>query len=119
MEVAGSFKGLSSDRVKGLKPGDKLTSGGSAAVVLSVGTPVPSAITLATGKDTRRVPIKDQMDLPATLRVGCYVINAGEGALKCVVSGPTQQSDIAPGSVMPLAAPDGAWASFQIDEVKK
>src|SRR5438094_591007 len=40
MEVGGSFKGLSADRVKGLKAGDKLSSGGSVAEVMSVGTPV-------------------------------------------------------------------------------
>lgn len=119
VEVAGSFKGMSSDRVKGLKPGDKLTSGGSAAFVLSVGAPVPSAVTMRAGNDTIRVPIKDQTDLPATLRVQCYVVNGSDGTPKCVVPGPVQQSDVAPGSTLSLAAPDGAWAAFQIDVVKK
>jgi len=118
VEVVGSFKGLSSERVKGLKAGDKLVSGGSAAFVLSVGTPVPSSVTMRSGKDMMRVPIKDQTDLPATLRVQCFVITSADGVLKCVVPGPVQQSDVAPGSALSLAAPDGAWASFQIDQVK-
>jgi len=116
--VAGSFKGLSADRVKGLKAGDKLASGGSVAEVVSVGTPVPSAVTLRAGGETLRVPIKDQMDLPAVLKVTCFLVSAADGALKCAVPGPVQQADVAPGSTLSLASKTG-WATFQIDEVLK
>src|SRR4051812_36880954 len=45
MEVDGSFKGLSADRVKTLKAGDRIAgAGGSAADVVSVGAPRPSAV---------------------------------------------------------------------------
>ena len=118
IEVAGSFKGLSADRVKGLKAGDKLTSGGSVAEVVSVGTPVPSAVTLRVGTDTIHVPLKGQTDLPAVLKVKCFTVVAPDGALKCVVPGPVQQADVAPGSTLSLASPTG-WTVFQIDEIHK
>jgi uncharacterized protein DUF4330 len=117
--VAGSFKGMSAERVKGLKAGDKLASGGSIAEVVSVGAPVPSAVTLRTGGETLRVPLKDQMDLPAVLKVTCFLVTASDGALKCAVPGPVQQADVAPGSTLSLAAPDRGWVTFQIDEVRK
>src|SRR5205085_2410195 len=106
MVVAGSFKGLSADRVKGLKVGDKLVSGGSVAVVMSVGTPVPSAVTLRAGAETVRVPLADQTDLPAVLKVQCFVVTTADGVLKCVVPGAVQQSDVAPGSALSLAVSD-------------
>jgi hypothetical protein len=119
MTVAGSFKGMSSDRVKGLKAGDKLTSGGSTAVVVNVGAPVSSVVTLRVGGQTQQVPLAGKTDLPAVLDVQCFVVTTPDGALKCVVPGPVQQADVAPGSVLSLAAPDRAWATFQIDEVRK
>jgi hypothetical protein len=119
MVVEGSFKGLSSDRVQGLKAGDRLVSGGSTAVVMSVGPPVPSVMTLRIGGQTQRVPLAGKTDLPAVLKVQCFVATTPDGALKCVVPGPVQQADVAPGSTLSLAAPNAGWAMFQIDEVKK
>ena len=118
MKVAGSFKGLSADRVKGLKPGDRLTSEGSVATVLTVGAPVPSAVTLRVGGETVRVPLPGQTDLPAELTVKCFVVTTPDGALKCSVPGAVQQSDVAPGSTLTLASPNG-WVNFQIDQVEK
>ena len=121
MEVTGAFKGLSTNRVKGLKAGDRLPPGDAwLAEVVSVGTPVASAITLNAGASTLRVPIAGQTDLPAVLRVKCFVITNPNGSLKCAVPGVLQQSDVAPGSILSLTSPgDGGWASFQIDSVGK
>jgi Domain of unknown function (DUF4330) len=119
MVVDGSFKGLSSDRVKGLKAGDKLVSSGSAAFVMSVGAPVPSAVMLRSGSEMLRVPLEGKTDLPAVLKLQCFVMTTVDGVLKCVVPGPVQQTDVAPGAALSLAAPDGAWATFQIDTVRK
>src|SRR4051812_9996019 len=87
MTVSGSFKGMSSDRVKGLKAGDKLVSGASTAVVVNVGSPVPSVVTLRFGGQIQRVPIADKTDLPAVLKLQCFVVTTPDGALKCVVPG--------------------------------
>ena len=120
MEVSGSFKGLSSDRVKGLKPGDKFgPSGDAVAEVISVGTPAPSAVTLNAGAAVLHVPIEGKIDVPAVLRVKCFVVTMPTGLLKCAVAGPLQQSDVVPGSTLSLVAPDRGWAMFQIDEVRK
>ena len=120
MEVAGAFKGLSSNRVKGLKAGDKLPPGaGWLAEVLSIGTPAASAITVNAGASVLRVPIAGQTDLPAVLKVKCFVLTNPSGSLKCAVPGPLQQSDVAAGSTLSLESPaDGGWATFQIDEVR-
>jgi hypothetical protein len=120
MEVTGAFKGLSSDRVKGLKAGDRLPPRGDfVAQVVSVGTPTPSMVTLNVGTSVVHVPIADKTDLPAVLKVKCFLVTNPNGSLKCAVPGPIQQADVAPGSTLSLAAPDTGWAMFQIDEVKK
>ncbi len=120
MEVAGAFKGLSSERVKTLKAGDTiLGAGGAKALVLSVGAPVPSAVSLRAGGQMLRVPLKDQTDLPAVLKVTCFLAPTPDGALKCSVPGPVQQADVAPGAAVQLISPDKGWVTFQIDEVKK
>jgi hypothetical protein len=116
MDVAGAFKVLSPGRT--LKAGDRLPPGADwVAEVLSVGTPAPSVVTVTAGASVLRVPIAGKTDLPAVLRVKCFLVPNPSGSLKCVVPGPLQQADIAAGSALSLAIPDG-WASFQIDEVR-
>jgi len=83
-----------------------------------VGAPVSSAVRLRVGNEMVSVPLKDQTDVPAVLKVTCFLVTASDGALKCAVPGPLQQSDVAPGSVLSLASPTG-WVTFQIDEVHK
>jgi len=117
MQVAGAFKGLSSERVKTMKAGDRLQENGDAtAEVVSVGTPTPSSITLRAGPNVLQVPLAGQTDIPAVLKLKCFVSANADGSLKCSVPGPIQQTDVAPGSTLSLGAPDG-WATFQIDKV--
>lgn len=117
MEVAGAFKGLSSNRVKGLKAGDRFPPDGNwIAEVVSVGAPAASAISVHMGEALLRVPIAGQTDVPAVLKVRCFVVTNASGSLKCAVPGPIQNADVAPGSTLSLASPAG-WATFQIDDV--
>jgi hypothetical protein len=118
MEVAGAFKGLSADRIRTLKAGDTIAAGNSVAHVVSIGAPVPSTVKLRVGNEMVRVLLKDHTDVPAVLKVTCFVVTTDDGALKCVVPGPLQQSDVAPGAVLSLASP-GGWVTYQIDEVHK
>jgi hypothetical protein len=118
LEVTGMFKGLSSDRVKSLKAGDRFPpSGDAVAEVVSVGGTSASEVSLRAGDATLRVPVRGQTDLAAVLRVKCSVAPSANGSLRCSFAGSAQAADIAPGSALSLATPNG-WAMFQIDQVR-
>jgi hypothetical protein len=118
LEVTGAFKGLSSDRVKSVKAGDRFPpSGDAVAEVLSVGAAAPSEVSLRAGATSLRVPMPGQTDLAAVLRVKCSVTPSADGSLRCSFAGPTQPADVAPGSALSLATSNG-WAMFQIDQVR-
>jgi hypothetical protein len=118
LEVTGAFKGLSSDRVRSFKAGDRFPpSGDAVAEVLSVGAVSPSEVSLRAGASSLRVPLPGQTDLAAVLRVKCSVTASADGSLRCLFAGPTQPADVAPGSALSLATSTG-WAMFQIDEVR-
>jgi len=117
MQVKGAFMGLPADRMKNIKAGDKFPqTGDPTEVVVSVGKPTASQVALRAGEATLTLPIEGKMDLPAQLRVKCFAVSNPDGSLKCAVSGPVQQADVVPGSILPVSAPDG-WLSFQISEV--
>ncbi len=118
MQVAGAFKGVSPDRLQKLKVGSAFPpTGVPTAEIVALGAAAPSAIMLKAGTTALRVPILGQTDLPATLKVHCFVVTNADGSLKCAVQGPVQQADVAPGSTLSLAGPDG-WMTFQIDAVE-
>ena len=50
------------------------------AEVVSVGSPVPSTVTLRVGTETIRKDIKDQMDMPAVLTVTCFLVTTPDDA---------------------------------------
>jgi hypothetical protein len=118
LEVTGAFKGLSPDRVKSLKAGDRFPpSGDAVAEVLSVGSVSPSEVSVRAGATSLRVPVPGQTDLAAVLRVKCSVTASVDGSLRCSFAGPTQPADVAPGSALSLATSTG-WAMFQVDQVR-
>jgi len=117
VEVAGAFRGLAPDRARTLKAGDKFpATGDPQAEVVSLAPPVPSVLTLRAGISTLQVPVAGQADLPAVLKVKCFVNTTPDGSLKCTAPGPVQQTDLAPGAILSLAGP-GGWLTFQIDKV--
>ncbi len=116
--VEGTFKGLTPDRISGLKVGDKFpATGDPLAEVVSRGTPVPSAVMLRSGLALINVAVAGQTDVPAVLKVKCGVQTTGDGTLKCSAPGPVQQTDLIPGAILSLAGPDG-WLAFQIDRIR-
>jgi hypothetical protein len=115
--VRGTFKGLSADRLKEIKPGDRFPpTGDLQATVVSVGAAVPSAIQVRAGASMLTVPLGGQTDLPAELRVECFAVSNPDGSVRCAIAGPVQQVDVAPGSILPLAGSRGGVA-FQIQDV--
>jgi Domain of unknown function (DUF4330) len=117
IRVSGAFKGLTADRMQSVKPGDKFMNNGVlVAEVESVGAPTPGRITLRAGSSVLQLPLTGQADLPAVLRLKCFVASNSDGSLKCSVPGAVQQTDVIPGGTLSLAAP-GGWVTFQIDQV--
>src|SRR5215467_5852866 len=101
MQVKGTFKGLSADRMKTIKAGDKFPpTGDTMATVVSVGNAMPSAVQVRAGTAMLTVPIGGQTDLQAELRVQCFAVSNLDGTVRCAVSGPVQQLDVAPGSIL-------------------
>ncbi len=119
MRVQGTFKGFTADRLPAIRAGMKFgTASAVTAEIESIGAPMPSAITLKTGSELVQLPLTGQVDIPAVLKVRCFIASNPDGSLKCSVPGPIQQTDVLPGGLLSLSAPGGnGWASFQIDKV--
>ena len=117
MRVSGAFKSFTSDRMQAVKPGDKFqTNGTVVAEVESMGAPVPSFVTLTAGAEAVKVPIAGKMDIPAVLKLKCFVSSTPDGSLKCSVPGPVNQTDVVVDGALSLAAP-GGWVTYQIEKV--
>src|SRR4051812_36616535 len=81
MRVAGTFKGLTSDRLQTVKAGDTfLNRGAVVAQVESVGTPVPSTMTLKAGAQELRLSLAGQTGIPAVLKLKCFVTSNPDGS---------------------------------------
>jgi hypothetical protein len=117
MQVKGTFKDLPPQRMNTVKPGDQFPpTGTAAATVVSVEAPKASEIQLRAGTKTLTIPVSGKADLPAILQVKCFTVSNADGSVRCAMAGPVQQVDVAPGSFLSLAGPDG-WIAFQISEV--
>ena len=117
VEVAGAFTGLAPELAKDVKAGMKFpATGDPQAEVVSVSAPAPSMVRLRAGLNSLQVPIAGKSDLPAVLKVKCFVNTTPDGSLKCTAPGPVQQTDLAPGAILSLAGP-GGWLTFQIEKV--
>jgi hypothetical protein len=115
MEVSGSFLYISA--MNPIPVGQKFPPQGDAlAQVLSVGAPIPAVLHIRAGEASLAVPLGGQVQLPATLRIHCYVANNTDGTLRCMYPGPTQPLSVAPDSNLMLQGPQG-WVTFQIAEV--
>ena len=118
MEVAGKFTGVPPAVLAQIKPGMKFPPSGDAlAEVLSVESPAPAHVRVRAGDKTLELPVTGQVELPATLRVRCYVALNADGSFRCDAPGPQQPATVMPDSVLTLAGPRG-WVSFQITGVQ-
>ncbi|MCU1385433.1 MAG: hypothetical protein JWL71_4130 [Acidobacteria bacterium] len=118
MEVSGAFTGMAIEAARRLSVGQTFPpSGAPLAEVLSLGAPTQGRLRLHAGDAMLELPLIDQRELPATLRVRCYVASDLDGTLRCMVPGPAQAVPVAPDSMLTLAAPQG-WVNFQIATVR-
>jgi hypothetical protein len=116
MEITGSFKGLNETMVREFHADQKLANGDIAATIVRVGVPVPSTYGLMIGDRLVTLPVAGQLELPASVRVSCYSMSAGDGTVRCMVPGPQHQTAVAPGGLLSLPGPRG-WVNFQIASV--
>ena len=116
MDVTGSFLYLSA--MDPVTPGQKFPPQGDppSAQVLSVGAPIPAGLRIRAGEVSLPVPLPGQVEIPAAVRVRCYVTTTADGTLRCHYQGPTQPLLVAPESMLTLQGPKG-WMAFQITEV--
>jgi len=100
-----------------VKAGQKFPADGSPqAEVLEVGAPVPAGLRIRAGDVSLAVPLADQVEIPATVRLRCYAASNADGTLRCLFTGPTQPFPVAPDANLTLQGPKG-WVTFQIHEV--
>src|SRR5256885_12794667 len=88
VRVAGTVKGFTADRLQSVKAGDKFTSTVTGAVIAeveSIGQAIPSSITLKAGPTVLHLPLTGQTDIPAVLKLQCFVASNSDGSLKCSV----------------------------------
>jgi hypothetical protein len=116
MEVSGSFKNLNETSAREFQVGQKLAAGTITAEVLRVGAPVPSTLRLTAGSSTLSMPVPGQLEVPAALRVRCYMEVMGDASVRCMVPGPQHAAPVAPDSMLTLPAARG-WVGFQITSV--
>ena len=117
MEVAGKFSGPK-EVLGQIKPGLKFPSTPpTLAEVLTVGTPVAAHLRLHTGERVLELPLTGEVELPATLRVKCYIAYNADGSMRPEAPGPQQPARIMPDAVLTLAGPQG-WVNFQIVDVR-
>jgi hypothetical protein len=115
IEVGGSFKQLTDAQASQLKSGTGFPAAGPLAEVVSISPKVPGNVRVRAGDVTLVVPTA-QSDVPATLRLKCWLASNPDGSVRCMMSGPVQPAAVAPDSVLTLAGPQG-WLNFQINEV--
>jgi hypothetical protein len=116
LEVAGSFLYVG-ENGKGLAKGVKFPPTGNAvAEAMDIGASIPAGLRIRSGELTLGVPVPGLLQVPATLRVKCYVTSNADGALRCMFPGQQAPVAVAPDATLPLQGP-GGWVNFQVTEV--
>jgi hypothetical protein len=117
LEVAGSFLFVG-ENGKGLAKGVKFppTGNNSLAELMELSAAIPADLHIRSGDVTLGVPVPGTVQLPAILRVKCYVTAGSEGTLRCMFPGPQAPVAVAPDANLSLQGP-GGWVNFQVSEV--
>ena len=117
LELDGVFKAPSDAARASLKPAAKLPASGPAtAEVVSLQAPVAGEMRLRVGDEFVIVP-QSRLDVPATLRVGCYTIKGADGMPRCAVQSGDDRVVVAPGALLTWPGPEGPLL-FQIHSAR-
>jgi hypothetical protein len=108
IEIVGAFRNLTLDHVKKLPAGLAL---GTVGTIQKVGEPVRSLLRANAGDGMVEIPI-DALDLPAVVRIGCY-LKGSANRVECVGAGVA----LVPDAYVMLPTPLGTLP-FQIDQVQ-
>jgi len=115
VEVAGAFVGLEPQSAELVIVGLRLPQEDGTAEVLVVEPPRPAVMRVRVGNTMMSVPVKGQLEVPATLRVSCYTISNPDGTLRCMV--PVKPpADLMPDTYLTFRA-HGRWFAFQVSDV--
>jgi hypothetical protein len=115
--AVGAFIGLSDVQAAAIKPGAEISDNRQTrATVLAVGPRRAAAVRVRTGDTSVAVDLDGSYELPAAIRLNCYLENNVDGSLRCIVYGPVQPAFVAPDSVLSLPATGGPF-NFQVAEV--
>jgi hypothetical protein len=117
--ASGYFIGLTKEQAGALKAGLQFPADkSSAAEILATGTPEPSTARVRNGSTAVHIALQGQVQLPATLRVTCWLENNADGSLRCVTAGRQQAATVTPDAIVNLKSPlADEWLNFQVAEV--
>jgi hypothetical protein len=116
--ASGAFIGLTSAQAAALTPGSRFaTTAVEGAELLAVGDPAPSTARIRSGGAMVHVALDGQVEVPATLRLTCWLDSNPDGSLRCVTSGPRQQATVTPDAIFSVVTPGGEALNFQVAEV--
>jgi hypothetical protein len=117
--VSGFFIGLAKTDLSGLQvdtrfPGET----GDAAQIVAMGTPQVATARIRNAGTAVQIALDGQMQVPATVRLTCWLENNADGSLRCVTKGRNQPAIVAPDSILNFKSPSSdAWLNFQVLEV--
>jgi hypothetical protein len=118
VSVAGTFVGVNAAQADAIRVGAPLVQQArESAKVLAVGARRAGALLLRTGDTAIGVGLPGQFDVPAALRLDCFVENNADGSVRCMVFGPTQSALVAPDSVLSFGF-NGGTVNFQVSDVQ-
>lgn len=117
--ASGHFIGLTQDQAAALAVGLRFPADkGDAAEILAVGVAHDSTARVRNGGTSVHIALPGQVQVPATLRVTCWLENNADGSLRCVTMGRQQPATVTPDAILNFkSAGSDAWLSFQVNEV--
>ena len=118
VSVAGAFVGVNAAQADAIRVGAAfLQQGRQNATVLAVGARRAGALLMRTGDTAIAVGLPGVFDVPAALRLDCFVENNNDGSVHCTAYGPIQPAFVTPDSVLSFAF-NGGTVNFQISDVQ-
>jgi hypothetical protein len=117
--ASGAFIGVAETDAKHLTAGVRLGTGESdAAEILAVGPAQGSIARIRNGSTSVHIALAGQVQVPATVRVTCWLENNADGSLRCVTAGRQQSATVTPDAILNFRTGTSSdWLNFQVTEV--
>jgi hypothetical protein len=116
--ASGMFIGLTKAAAEGLKVGTRFGDAeNQRAEVVALAEPQVATARVRNAGTSVMIALDGQLQVPATLRLTCWLENNADGSLRCVTAGRTQAATVTPDAVLNVRLPTGEWLNFQVDQV--